>query len=253
MTDVNNGSTIPKIIHYCWFGRAEYPDLIKKCMQTWQEHLSDYEFKIWNEDNFDINCNAFVKQAYETKKWAFVSDYVRFFALYHQGGIYLDTDVYLLKSLNDFLEHDAFSGFETENYIPTAVMGAKKHNAWVKSILDMYEDMNFLGEDGKPQLIANTKLITEHAMQYGLVLNNEYQILTNGLHIYPQEYFCPLMLEQDEYDISETTYALHLFASSWVPYARTKKIVKVLLKRLTGRAYPGVKKYIKRVFYGEDN
>lgn len=122
---VNENENIPKIIHYCWFGRKEKPELIKKCIKSWNEVLVDYEIIEWNEENFKLN-NDFVKEAYQAGKYAFVSDYVRLHALYHYGGIYLDTDVEVYKPFDLFLQHDSFWGFEQGNYIATSTMGAKK-------------------------------------------------------------------------------------------------------------------------------
>ena len=112
-------SKIPKIIHYCWFGRGEKPEIVKRCINSWKENLKDYEIIEWNENNFDININNYVKEAYENKKYAFVSDYVRVYALYNMGGIYFDTDVEVFKSLDEFLQEDSFWGFEEKDYIAT--------------------------------------------------------------------------------------------------------------------------------------
>ena len=117
---------IPKVIHFCWFGHGEYPELIVKCMETWKKYLPEYEIVKWSEDNFDINSNQYVKEAYENKKWAFVTDYVRLYALYTCGGIYLDSDVEILKPIDEFLDNEAFSGFESKDTVPTAIMGAVK-------------------------------------------------------------------------------------------------------------------------------
>lgn len=118
---------IPKIIHYCWFGRGDYSDLVIKCMQSWQEHLPDYKIILWNEDNFDVNMNDFVRQAYEQKKYAYVTDYVRLYALYHYGGIYMDSDVEVIKPINEFLHHRAFLGYEKQNYYNQGLWLQKKN------------------------------------------------------------------------------------------------------------------------------
>ena len=112
---------IPKVVHYCWFGRGEMPELAKKCIASWKTFLPDYQIKEWNEDNFDINCNQYVKEAYESRKFAFVTDYVRLYAIYTEGGVYMDTDVEVLKTLDPFLHHHAFSGFETDGNVPTGM------------------------------------------------------------------------------------------------------------------------------------
>ena len=117
---------IPKVILYCWFGRGEKPELAKKCIESWKKYCPDYEFKEWNEDNFDIHSNKYVEQAYNARKFAFVTDYVRLYALYYEGGVYMDTDVEVLKPIDEFLKHKAFSSFENNNTIPTGLMASEK-------------------------------------------------------------------------------------------------------------------------------
>src|SRR4051794_6708390 len=119
---------IPKIIHYCWFGRGDYSDLVMKCMKSWKAYLPDYKIVLWNEDNFDVNMNDFVRQAYEQRKYAFVSDYVRLYALYQSGGIYMDSDVEVVKSIDEFLHHRAFLGYEKTELLQTGVMAAEKEH-----------------------------------------------------------------------------------------------------------------------------
>ena len=127
---------IPKKIHYCWFGRNPLPESAQKCIASWRKYLPDYEIKEWNEDNFDINVNLYVKQAYESRKFAFVTDYVRLYALASEGGVYMDTDVEVLKTFDPFLHHHAFSGFENNNYVPTGMMASEKNGKWVTELLD---------------------------------------------------------------------------------------------------------------------
>ena len=126
-------SLIPKVIHYCWFGEAEKPKIVQECIKSWNTHLSDYEIIEWNESNFDIQSHAFTKAAYEIGNYAFVSDYVRVYALYHHGGIYLDTDTQIFKSLTPFLTEDSFWGFEEKNFIATSLIGARQYNEIIKS------------------------------------------------------------------------------------------------------------------------
>ena len=151
---------IDKKIHYCWFGKGEKPDIVKKCIKTWEDKLSEYEIIEWNEDNFDINSNEYVKEAYENKKYAFVSDYVRVHALYHMGGIYLDTDVEVYKSLDEFLEEDSFWGFEEKNYIATSTIGAKQGNGLIKQFLDYYEDKSYNEMAKNIEEFTNVKIVT---------------------------------------------------------------------------------------------
>ena len=130
---------IPRVIHYCWFGEAKKSKLVEHCLQSWRRVLPDYDIKEWNEYNFDISINRYCREAYECGKWAFVSDFVRLYVLYQYGGIYLDTDVEVLKPLDQFLGHAAFSGFEDREHIPTGIMGAQAGNKWIENCLPTTE------------------------------------------------------------------------------------------------------------------
>ena len=220
-----DGSMIPKIIHYCWVGGNPYPDSIKSCMESWHEHLDDYAFMRWDEETFDVNSNQYVKEAYQAKKWAFVSDYVRLWALYNYGGIYLDSDVRVFKSLDRFLEHGFFSGYENRKdirFISTGTMGGKKGNSFIKALLDDYDDRVFIKKDGTLDLTTNVVSITKKAKElYGFVGNGEYQILGDDTHIYPYDFFSGYTGEgkcgdKDCYNITDNTYTIHEFAGSWV-------------------------------------
>lgn len=225
---------IPKKIHYCWFGRGKLPEESQKYIESWKKYCPEYEIKEWNEDNFDINSNRYVKQAYEAKKYAFVTDYVRLFALYNEGGIYMDTDVELLKSLDDFLKHNAFSSFENNDSIPTGLMASEKNGEWVKALLDEYTDLLFIKEDGSMDLTTNVVRITNLTEnKYNLVRKSSYQDL-GVVTLYPHEYFCPKDWKTGNIYLTEKTYAIHHFNGSW----HTEKEKKLNEKR---RAY--IKKY----------
>ena len=152
--------SIPKIIHYVWVGGKEKPKTIKRCMKTWKKHLGDYQIIEWNEQNFDISSNRFVKQAYEQKKWAYVSDYIRAYALYHYGGIYLDTDVIVMDDLTSLLNDRAFVGFETPQYPFTAAFGAEKGHPFLKDILSYYDDIDFSYNKKDEMAAVNTKIVS---------------------------------------------------------------------------------------------
>ena len=216
-------SNIPKIIHYCWFGNGEKSKLANKCMESWRVKLKNYEIIEWNEKNFDINCNKYVKEAYYAKKYAFVSDYVRLFALYNYGGIYLDTDVEVIKSLDEFLIHEAFAGFESEKEVQTGLMACKKGNKLFGEFLKQYEDRTFVKEDNIYDLTPNVVKLTEICEKYGLEKNNKLQIV-NGLTIYPKTYFCPLNFNSDKSDFSSDTHLIHHFAGSWISEEEKKRI-----------------------------
>ena len=205
---------IPKILHYCWFGDKEIPPKEKACINGWKEVCQDYEIIFWNEDNFDININRYVREAYNSKKYAFVSDYLRLWTIYHYGGIYVDTDVEILKNLNCFLSHEFFSGFESRNYIPTGVMGGKKKNRYTEYLLEYYKDRSFI-VNNKPDLTTNVATITNMTIEkYGIELCNNYLDFKDCV-FYPQEVFCPLLWSSGEKNITKNTYAIHWFSGSW--------------------------------------
>lgn len=206
---------IPKRIHYCWFGRGQMPDLAIKCIESWHRFMPDYEYKLWNEDNFDLNSNQYVCEAYEAKKYAFVTDYVRLYALYTEGGIYMDTDVEVLKSYDDLLYLSGFTGYEGSKHLPpvTGTMASEAGNLWVKEQLSAYNDIHFVMPDGSLDLKNNTTRISEIMRREGFVQNGRKQVYKD-MHIFPVEYFCPRQTT-GEYLISENTYCDHHFMASW--------------------------------------
>ena len=226
---------IPKIIHYCWFGGKEKPDIVNKCIQSWRVILPDYEIIEWNERNFNINCNKYVSQAYESKKFAFVSDYVRVHVLYENGGIYLDTDVEVFKSFNDLLHHDSFWGFEQENFIATSTIGSVKDNPLIKLFLDSYMDKSFISEDGSQNQLTNVAIVTDILKNNGLKTNGEYQVLDGMGAFYPQTYFSPYDYINCREFITENTYAMHHFYKSWLPSKeRLKGNIKLFASKVIG-------------------
>ena len=207
---------IPKKIHYCWFGRGEKPKLAEKCIASWKKYCPDYEIIEWNEDNFDINSNRYVREAYESKKYAFVTDYVRLFALINHGGIYMDTDVEVVRSLDEFLTHEAFSGFEEEAWIPTGLMACEKDFPLFREYLSYYDKAKFINEDGSLNTTTNTFTITMMTENHGLVRNGEFQVV-EGFALYPREVFCPLDNSTGELHKNNQTAAIHWFSKSWLP------------------------------------
>ena len=207
---------IPKIIHYCWFGRGKMHELAVNCIESWKKFLPDYNLTLWNEDNFDINSVTYVKEAYDARKFAFVTDYVRLYALYNYGGIYMDTDVEVLKSLDDLLHLPAFSGYESNKYsnFPTGLMASAASGVWVREQLDYYKDVHFINGDGSLNLTTNTETISGIMKKNGFELNGKYQVYKNDMHCFPSEYFCP-MTSTRLLKITENTYCIHHFAGSW--------------------------------------
>ena len=232
---MNLNNKIPKVIHYCWFGGKDKPEIVKKCIDSWSKHLSDYEIMEWNEENFNLNINSYIQEAYDAKKFAFVSDYVRVYALYHKGGIYLDTDVEVFKPFDDLLHHDSFWGFEQENYIATSTIGAAKKNELIKMFLDSYEKKNFIKVDGSLDELTNVAIVTKIIENLGLIKNGEYQELQDMGVFYPQTYFSPYDYINCRILITGETYAMHHFYKSWLPArVQFKSKLKKMLSRVIG-------------------
>ena len=228
---------IPKVIHYCWFGRGEKPELAKKCIESWEKFLPDYEIKEWNEDNFDINQNQYVREAYVSHKYAFVTDYVRLFAIYTEGGIYMDTDVEVLGSYDKFLHHHAFSGFETDGNVPTGMMAAEKGSVWAKELLDDYTHRKFIKKDDTFDMRTNTEVITNYMLSKGLIQNNTFQDFPGLCTMYPSEYFCPKDHRTGKIRCTKNTVCIHHFAGSWFNHTfffDAKHNLKILLVKIFG-------------------
>lgn len=221
---------IPKIIHYCWFGRNPLPPLAVKCIESWKKYCPDYEIKEWNEDNFDLNSYPYVREAYDKRRFAFVTDVVRLYALYHEGGIYMDTDVEVLKPLDAFLSHHAFSGFEDEMHVPTGIMASEKGGKWAKDNLAYYNNRHFLKADGGVDLTTNVETITNYMLPLGLKQNNTFQDFPGLITFYPKDYFCPKSYQDGQIYLTENTHTIHHFAGSWITKAdkRRARAYKIL-------------------------
>tara|TARA_B110000090_G_scaffold209932_1_gene268820 strand:+ start:6729 stop:7451 length:723 start_codon:yes stop_codon:yes gene_type:complete len=207
---------IPKIIHYCWFGGNPLPNLALKCIASWKKHLPEYEIREWNEENFNLDEFPFAKEALEHKKYAFISDVCRLYALKTEGGIYMDTDVEVLRSLDIFLDKPAFSGFENDDFVPTGIMASVKNGLWVTELLKYYDDRSFIREDGQLDTISNTFIITGMMIKKGVEMNNSFQEIKNYVTFYPNDYFCPKSYKTGSIDLTENSYCIHHFAKSWV-------------------------------------
>lgn len=205
---------IPKVIHYCWFGGNPLPSLAVKCIESWKKYCPDYEIKEWNESNFDLECCDYVKEAYDAKKWAFITDFVRLYVLFHEGGIYMDTDVEVIKSLDIFLINNGFSGFETDHSIPTGIMAGEKNHPLLGRLLGYYKNRHFLNLDGSFDLTTNVEIITEICAPLGLKLNGKKQKILDFV-FYPKEVFCPKNYETGIIERTDRTYTIHHFSGSW--------------------------------------
>lgn len=206
---------IPKIIHYCWFGRKPLPELAVKCLNSWKKYCPDYEIKQWNEDNFDIQACSYIKEAYIAQKWAFVTDYVRLKVLVDEGGIYMDTDVELVRPIDTFLHEHAFSGFEDDKNVPTGIMGCEKNFPLFNKMLDDYKDRHFINARGGFDETTNVVRITNICLRLGLKQNNKKQTIC-GFTLFPKDYFCPKSPVTGQIECTENTYAIHHFSGSWL-------------------------------------
>lgn len=221
---------IPKIIHYCWFGRGPMPELALKCIESWHKFMPDYEYKLWDEDNFDIHSNPYVEESYKARKFAFVTDYVRLYALYTEGGIYMDTDVEVLKRYDDLLFLPAFTGYEGSKYLPpvTGTMASEAGGEWVKEQLASYDNAHFLKPDGSYDLTTNTVRITEIMKAGGFVPDGKKQVYKD-MHIFPVEYFCPRQTT-GEVLLTDNTYCDHHFMGTWNDEKKTSWLVRLVGK-----------------------
>lgn len=237
---------IPRVIHYCWFGHNPKPEMIRKCMETWEK--TGYKIIEWNEDNFDINSNPYVCEAYKNKKWAFVTDYVRLYVLYNYGGIYLDSDVEVVKPLDDLLGLPAFSGFEDKQSIPTGLLASEQGNKWIKILLDDYEGVHFLRKDGKLDLTTNVSRITNKTKRfYPIKLNNTLQEFDDFV-IFPFDYFCAKSWMNGVVYRTKNTYTIHHFSGSWEP--KYKRVIKGVLNNMikSERFYEMIRMLKKRMW-----
>jgi len=206
---------IPKIIHYCWFGKGEKSNLIKQCIKSWKEYCPDYQIIEWNEGNFDVSIHDYIKVAYENKYWAFVSDYARLKIIYENGGIYLDTDVELIKSLDCLLEDKFFCGFELPNRLNTGIgFGAEKNSFLTRKMLEEYDNVNFINFDGSLNKVPCTFYNSNALVKQGALLNNTLQ-KTSTFTIYPTDFFSPKSYETGFVDMTKNTVSIHHFESSW--------------------------------------
>ena len=217
---------IPKKIHYVWVGGKEKPKDIKRCMKTWGKHLKGYEIIEWNESNFDIHSHPFVEADYKAKKWAYVSDYIRMYAIYNYGGIYLDTDVLVLDNFDDMLDNKAFVGYEHPDYPFTAVFGAEPKHPFIKKILDSYDEIDtyeFNFENNNTISVSNI-LINDYKCKKG----NIEQLLKDGVKVYKDDILC---------NPSINSKTIHIFTGTWLDGKKgfKRKLATFLKLRLTNK------------------
>lgn len=218
-------SSIPKTIHYCWFGGNPLPELALKCIESWKKYLPDYDIKRWDESNFDVNIIPYTRQAYDAKKYAFVSDYARFWILYKYGGLYFDTDVEVIKPIDDIIAKGPFMGCEkpykegaTPNKLgvaPGLGLGVNPGLGLYAEILDLYSKQSFINDNGNLNTKNVVQYTTELLCEHGLINSADIQHI-DGIYIYPQEYFCPINFFTGEKKITENTRTIHHYAQSWM-------------------------------------
>lgn len=232
---------IPKIIHYCWFGRGPLPELAQKCIASWKKYLPDYEIKEWNEDNFDVNIIPYTAEAYQAKKYAFVSDYARFWILYRYGGIYFDTDVEVIRPIDDIVERGNFMGFETDfkpqlkadaseaSVAPGLGLGVNPGLGLIKKMLDFYEGRHFEFVPGGIGQLTIVHIATEVLRKAGLKQQQGIQQV-DDMWIYPAEYFCPINLKTGRIHVKPNTRTIHHYAGTWQDkHFSFKELIKKVL------------------------
>lgn len=242
---------IPKTIHYCWFGRGNKPKSAEKCIASWKKFFPDYEIKEWNEDNYDIKKIPYISQAYDAKKYAFVSDYVRFDVLYQYGGVYFDTDVEVIKSFDDILKNGAFIGCEIDGSFPEGTVGihltryAVQTNPGLgiaaapglgiyKEILDFYETLSFIRSDGTYNAATVVGYTTDILLKNGMKNIKGIQNVA-GITVYPKEYFNPLDSSTGKFEITQNTHSIHWYSMSWLsPRERLRSKITQPFHRVFG-------------------
>lgn len=223
--------SIPKVIHYCWFGKGKLPPLAEKCIKSWGKYCPDYKIVCHTEDNFNIAENKYAREAYECKKWAFVSDYVRLKVLFEEGGIYLDTDVELIKPLDDLIAETGYMGFDDNGIISTGLgFACEKGNKLVGALLADYDDIPFILPDGSYDMTPCPNRNTETMVRLGLDTNNYDQIFM-GIRILPEDYLCPMKYYTGKKKITKNTYSIHYFCASWTSNTAKRTL---FLKRIVG-------------------
>jgi hypothetical protein len=246
---------IPKTLHFCWLSGEPYPAKIQRCMNSWKKHLSGYEFVLWDRNRFDLNTSLWAKQAFEVKKYAFAADYIRFYALYHYGGIYLDADVEVLRPFDDLLSFPYFAGAETPFTIEAAVLGAEEGCDWIKMCLDYYENRSFINPDGGINIQNVPSIMRENLPKHKPVIflredetyANRKQDLNAAIYVLPQDFFSPKIFDSRKITLTKNTYAIHHFQSSW--FSKKAFIyykVRVLFVRIFG--LENVRSFEKKVF-----
>lgn len=254
---------IPKVIHYCWFGRNPLPELALKCIDSWKRFFPEYTIIQWNEDNFDVNIIPYTREAYHAKKYAFVSDYARFWILNKYGGLYFDTDVEVVKSFDKIVDAGPFLGFEQPTEYGKSILklekiftadgfgvnpglglGGTAGLPFFKSILDKYSQLHFINKDGSYNQTTIVKYTTDLLVLQGLQLDNSRQVIA-GMQVYPWDYFCPQSCYTKQVHLSDNTVSIHLYAASW--YSKGQKIAMYISKFIGKKMLHKIATLLKRL------
>jgi len=209
---------IPKVIHYCWFGNNEPPKIVDKCIESWTKILPGYEIRKWDESNYDVNKTSFTEEAYIYRNFAFVSDYARWDILYNYGGVYLDTDVLLIKDITPLLEKGNFGGANLGGGFASGLIVALEPKSTIaKEMMEVYENASFTYHRGQPHFVNCVKRETELLSTHGFDINLKEKQEVAGMTIYPSEYFSPYNPHTGETKITDNTYAIHQYTGTWMP------------------------------------
>lgn len=215
---------IPKVIHLCWLSGDPYPQKIQKCLDSWKKILPDYEIMLWDTNRFDLKSSPWVEQAFNARKYAFAADYIRMYALYNYGGIYLDSDVEVLKSFDEFLDLPYFVGAENAGTIEAAIIGAEKGCDWIKACLDYYEGRQFIKKDGQPDIRMLPEIVNETIQKLkpicnlpsGTTIKELKKVdMQKEVYVLPAEYFSPKVFDSRQVILTPQTYAIHHYQNSW--------------------------------------
>lgn len=232
---------IPKVIHYCWFGGKPLPELAIKCINSWKKYCPDYEIKEWNENNFDICMCDYTKEAYKNEKWAFVSDYARFWILYNYGGIYFDTDVELLAHIDDLVEKGPFMGVEkpityneiTKKYrlsvAPGLGLAAYPNMDLYNQIIEQYHELSFVDKNGRLIQTTVVEIVSKILEKYQMIKIDDVRFLIEDVYIYKKDVFCPLDYFSGVLEITESTRSIHHYTASWQS-EEEKRNVEIFIK-----------------------
>ena len=214
---------IPKIIHYCWFGPKPIPELELKCMESWKVHLPDYKIMFWNEKSFNIeNANEYVKGAYQKNMYAFVADYVRIYAMVKYGGVYLDTDIELLSSIDVFLQNKAFTGFENKTRVAAGIMGCNKGNEIFQKMLNHYDSSEFTGSNNDVDITTICTVMMNALEEEGFEYKNSNQSLKN-IYIYERDIFYPKKMKDGSFRVTDQSVSIHHYSGSWLTAKQKKR------------------------------